>query len=304
MVQSQFNNAGARVLILIAKQRILESVTPIKCVTVVSNDAGQLKVLGPSKDKTIHESNIHQVFPKLFKQLNIAPRNTIDPSLTDYPGGTEHDDFYSITEAEYAQIAGTDDVTAQAGGGLSANGSITPVNLSHFDCIDMFEPHEAACLILGIDPNAPNSETWKAKPLIAQMWGSYSLSVKERIQQLENMPLGKLPSADILEPLELCIDSAQVQVMLQSCISVPSPNALESLVVESEVSKALKWLKSSASKFDDQVFAPREIHRWLEDEQISSHYDFSREKSKKKTVPVSPPLVSENESETTVHQFA
>lgn len=137
-----------------------------------------------------------------------------------------------------------------------------PDKLKHWDAADQLSGKDAACLVVGIDPNDPQVELHRhlSLPTLARMVNSY--------EWMKHVILGERRYVPLLE-------NAYLNAPLQSCRLT---HLLRKAVEEDQEIDLIDWLcDAEKSAFDTQVFDRGQLSQWLIDADIESRYEFARE---------------------------
>ena len=131
-------------------------------------------------------------------------------------------------------------------------------DISKWDFATTFTAHQAAALILGLEPN--ESSESQIQPVLESMNDCYSIAVSYRLTVSNPGMKQAIPPPSMLECSEMLLIDSYVT----------------SGVIES--SSFLKWLESDDSAFDQQTFTREQLTRWLKAISMPSKYIFISKK--------------------------
>lgn len=135
-------------------------------------------------------------------------------------------------------------------------------NLTHWDFAAYFSGHDAAALILGIEPSDAAIDQSRIRVVIDRMKLHYTHAHKRRYQEAFQVVLPDFLDIESARPFAL----ASVK-MNEICIQCDSD--------DDDVTPFTDWLVSDhESQFDNQVFARNVVADWLEAIGLNSIYQF------------------------------
>ena len=127
-------------------------------------------------------------------------------------------------------------------------------DISKWNFATTFTAHQAAALILGLEPN--ESSESQIQPVLESMNDCYSIAVSHRLTVSNPGMKQAIPPPSRLESSEmLLIDSWMTSGVIES-------------------SNFLKWLESDESAFDQQTFTREQLTGWLKAISMPSKYVF------------------------------
>ena len=147
------------------------------------------------------------------------------------------------------------------------------IDLGHWDFADSLTALEASHLIIGIDPfdlrdaekkTALQSERKKIQPVLEKMERAYSLALGMCLNRNDDWP----PFSDEWPPFSGFGDNDLVSIELRNMY-------WRSLHQEQEVPLD-EWLRSDSAEFENQIFSPDTINRWLSAKNLPSKYAFRK----------------------------
>lgn len=137
--------------------------------------------------------------------------------------------------------------------------------LSHWDVAVQFKGHEAAKLIVGIDPAHPSNEWWRAEPTIRRMEEAYEAA---RTLCSDAARAGENYDARF----RAARGSALISVAMKSVVSMQDDKDEETITWLT----MNRWLDAQGSLFPHQQFDRDELHRWVIENRIRSAYIFRK----------------------------
>ena len=137
-------------------------------------------------------------------------------------------------------------------------------SFTHWDYAAQFSGHEAAALILGIEPEESDIEQSRIRVVIDRMKLHYTHALKRRYQEAFQVLLPDFLNIEAARPFEL----ASVK-MNELCIQCDSDD-------DDDVTPFTDWLASDhETQFDNQGFARHVVADWLEAIGLNSIYQFT-----------------------------
>lgn len=134
-------------------------------------------------------------------------------------------------------------------------------NLSRWDLIDEFTAQQAACLMLGMDPNDPKASTWETEPILIRMRESYqrtAIGIVFKLREDDSNPEGVKMVGDFMELMGRRLSFFYFETERQA----------------EDVRQADDVITRLSGWFDQETFRRPELVRWLSLFQIQSQYQF------------------------------
>lgn len=137
-------------------------------------------------------------------------------------------------------------------------------NLSRWDLIDEFTAQQAACLMLGMDPNDPKASTWETEPILIRMRESYqrtAIGIVFKLREDDSNPEGVKMVGDFMELMGRRLSFFYFETERQA----------------EDVRQADDVITRLSGWFDQEMFRRPELVRWLSLLEIESQYQFDKD---------------------------
>lgn len=137
-------------------------------------------------------------------------------------------------------------------------------DLSRWDLVDEFTAQQAACLILGFDPNNPDAQTWATEPLLIRMRESYQRTVIGVVFKLRE-------DDSNVEGINVVGEFMELMGRRLMFFYLDTERHAEDVhQAEDAINRLSGW-------FDQEKFRRPEIARWLSLFEIESQYQFDKD---------------------------
>ena len=141
-------------------------------------------------------------------------------------------------------------------------------DLSHWDFAESFAAHEAAHLILGVNPSPPylRSETKKMAVVLCRLSRDYTTAGGVLLRAL----LAPEPCPEIA--LQPCLRSEEMEAAFIAARRTAQEWDKELAEIDFD-----EWLAGAGNRFTHQTFSRAELARWLKVIGLKSKYQFERQ---------------------------